>query len=237
MISRMVSHSLLHDDRQAGLLGLTSTLGGFLSRAASTLREQGPRAFAEKVAATLGLHRLLFLESDLTLASTPPQAKLPLEFRTLDATNVDLLMQSQPGFTKSFAERELAQGHVCVAALHEGQVVASVWVARDFLSSGWGKVRRRLATDEAYVYAVHTIPRLRGQGVNFALSCRLATWLCAAGVKRAYRLVLPWNQTARAAHRKAGFRERGQFVSLSFGRWGRSVFLALPSPSAPPRRA
>ena len=202
-----------------------TTYRKLLSEAVSTLRKQGPRIFVAKTAAALGVRRLLLLEADLEQAPASPPAKLPLEFRLLLSADVDRYLASEPEKDRAKAERELAAGHSCFLALLDGQVTASTWMARDFVSSSWGKVRRPLGRDEAYVFGAHTAKAFRGRGFNHALTGYLIDCLRGQGVRRAYRLVVPWNGPARAAHRKSGFAEQGQYLSLSVGPFGRSLFV------------
>jgi GNAT superfamily N-acetyltransferase len=188
--------------------------GRFAREAVRCLREDGPYVFAQKSAATLGARCLLLLECDLAAWSPPRVPPGPWE----------ALVASRPEISPVDARSARAAGQVCFLALKDGQVVASTWVARDCIRSGWGRIRRPLAAHEAYVFAAHTAAAFRGQGINFALNCHLAEWLRQQGVRRAYRLVLPWNRPALAAHRKGGYDETGYYLSLGLGRFGRSRF-------------
>lgn len=199
------------------------------SHAFSALREQGLRVFAEKAAATVGLRRILLLEADLALSPPPPPARVALDFGMLCAAEVELFLASQPEIDGPTAVRKLLRGCVCALALHQGQVVASAWVARDTVSSGWAHIRRELAADEAYVFASHTAVAFRGRGIGPALHGYLADGLRQQGVRRVYRLVLPWNAAALKSARKAGFSPCGQYLSLGLGRWGTSRLLATSS--------
>ena len=196
------------------------------SNALSTLREQGLRVFAEKAAATVGLRRMLLLEADLALSPPPPRAKVALAFGMLCAADVELFLVSQPEIDGPTAVRKLSQGCVCALALHQGHVAASAWVARDTVSSGWAHIRRNLAADEAYNFACHTAVAFRGKGIGPALHGYLANSLRQQGVRRVYRLVLPWNAPSLRSSSKAGFSPCGQYLSLGFGRLETSRFLA-----------
>jgi L-amino acid N-acyltransferase YncA len=195
-----------------------------LATALSTLRTQGPLVFAEKAATAAGWRRLLLLAADLAETPMARPAKVPVDIRFLAPPELELFLASEPEMEGSYAEKKLAGGYLCLVAMHAGKVAGSTWVSRDAIASDWGRVRRALAPDEAYVAAAHTAAAYRGQGVNFALNAHLLAWLRAQGVRRAYRLTLPWNEPALAAHRKAGFRVCGQFVSLGYGRFGPSWF-------------
>jgi len=200
--------------------------GAVLSQAVSVLRTQGPLVLVEKTAFAAGWRRLLVLALELAEAPLPRPAKLPLDIRLLQPSELDLLLESEPDVDRPYAEAKLAAGQLCLVALHAGRVAGSTWVARDALVSDWARVRRTLAQDEAYVSGAHTATAYRGQGVNLALNAHLAAWLRDQGVRRAYRMTLPWNAPALAAHRKAGYRVCGQFVSLGYGRFGRTLFIA-----------
>jgi hypothetical protein len=200
-----------------------------VSATLSALRSQGPLVFAERVASKAGWHRLLLLVADLERTPAARPARVPIDIRCLQPSELELLLASQPELDRAFAEDRFAAGHRCVAALHEGKLAGSTWVARDALVSGWGRVRRALAQDEAYLFAAHTVTAYRGQGVNFALNAHISAWLRDQKVRRAYRMTVPWNGPALDAHRKAGYRVCGQFVSLGYGRFGRSLFIPRPA--------
>jgi GNAT superfamily N-acetyltransferase len=197
-----------------------------LSVALSTLRTQGPLVFAEKAATAAGWRRMFLLTADPAEAPLARPAKVPVDIRFLHPSELGLVLASQPALERPWAETRLFEGKQCLVALHDGKVAGSCWVARDAIFSDWAWVRQPLAHDEAYVFAAHTAAAYRGQGVNFALNAHLSAWLRDQGVRHSYRLTLPWNVPALAAHRKAGFRVCGQFVALGHGRFGRSLFLA-----------
>lgn len=197
-----------------------------LREAVRTWRAEGALAFAQKSAATLGLRCLLLLERDLTAGPLAGGARVSCAIRTLDATTLAAYLDTQPEVGRAAAEQNLARGNVCYLALVDGAVAASSWVSRDRLYSAWGRIHRPLGPDEAYIFGAHTAPAARGRGLNFALNCHLEDELRRAGVRRAFRCVLPWNAPARAAHRKAEYIEIGRFFSLGIGPLAGSRFFA-----------
>jgi ribosomal protein S18 acetylase RimI-like enzyme len=210
------------------------SIRGLIARAFSSLRDEGAWAFVQKTASALGLRRLLLIEEDLGTTPATPLVELPINFRILRVSEIESYLASEPEMSRVETERELASGRTCILACVEGQVAASMWVARDYLSSSWCRVRRELAKDEAYVFKVHTAAAFRRRGINKALNHYLADWLRKSGVRRACLMVMPWNLQARAAHSKAGFRECGQFISIGMGRLRTCLFLAR-APVVPPK--
>jgi ribosomal protein S18 acetylase RimI-like enzyme len=197
-----------------------------LREAVRTLRADGPMVFAQKSAAAFGLRCLLLLERDLTNTQMTGPGRVSCAFRTLDASTLTAYLATEPELGRADAEHNLAAGHACHLALVDGTAVASSWVSRDFIYSAWGRVRQPLAPDQAYIFGAHTAPAFRGRGINFALNCHLESELRKAGIRRAFRCVVPWNVPARAAHGKAGYVETGRFVSLGIGPLAGSRFFA-----------
>jgi hypothetical protein len=200
-----------------------------LREAVRTWRAEGPLAFAQKSAATLGLRCLLLLERDLTAGPLTGTSRVSCAIRTLDATTLAAYLDTRPEVGRADAEQNLARGNVCYLALLDGAVAASSWVSRDRIYSAWGRIRRPLGPDEAYTFGAHTALASRGRGLNFALNCHLEDELRRAGARRAFRCVVPWNAPGRAAHRKAEYVEIGRFVSLGIGPLGGSRFFATGS--------
>jgi len=194
----------------------------FLAAAAATFRQEGAEVFAQKTAASLGLRRIYLLAADTAAMPTTSEAQIPLDLRWLRPTELELLFASQPEIRRSRAERDLAAGRLCLVALHEGKIVGSSFIARDAITSVWARVNRPLAKDEAYVYAAHTVPALRSRGINSALNARLAVLLRETGVRRTFRLVLPWNHAALTSSHKSGFMLYGEFLSVGLGGWSRT---------------
>jgi len=130
------------------------------------------RVVARTVRPLVWVERVGFYDSDLSTlgADAPPVPGLPVEVRP--ATRAELLgrhrdaLEFEFGVAPADIEQRLARSHVAMIALHQGQLVAMVWLA--FNAQQVSEVGRvmRLRAGEFLTYNEATLPEWRGRGIS-----------------------------------------------------------------------
>ena len=185
------------------------------SRAWYVWRNEGPRSFWFKLCDALGYHRLLVLERSLADPIPEFEPRLQVSLEVLAADAIDDCLAARPGTSRALLLERWHAGDACFAARHEGAVVATCWAATRHARVAYVGWDVDLPEGDAYLYDAYTVPAHRGAGVARALCLHQLRHLRAAGLSRATRMTLPWNQPALRLHTGCGFRVvavRGRFA-------------------------
>ena len=165
---------------------------------------------------------VVFVAMDLTrpVLEVPPGP--PVEMRVLRPDDVDAYARSRSRSVESVpALRRLEEGHVCVAAWLDGEIVSTAWYAFDSVRvDEIGRVLR-LAPDEAYVYDSHTTESLRGLGIASLRGRWAIAHFRELGFRRTVGWVSPENLPAFGPARKLGYDTLGRAGYFRLGPWRR----------------
>jgi GNAT superfamily N-acetyltransferase len=189
------------------------------SRARNVWRNEGPRSFWFKLCAALGYSRLLVLERSLADPIAEFEPRLPVSLQELADGDLDDYQAAHPNTPRaSILERRRA-GDACVVARHDGVIVATCWAATRRMCVGDVGGDVTLPAGDVYLYDAFTVPAHRGAGVAKALCLYQLRRLRAAGLRRATRMTLPWNEPALRLHTSCGFRVVAVRGRLALGPW------------------
>jgi len=165
---------------------------------------------------------VVFVAMDLTgpVLEIPPGPAVEMRLLTPDDIEAYARSRARPVGPVPL-NRRLDEGHVCVAAWLDGEIVSTAWYA--FGSVRVDEIDRplRLAPDEAYVYDSYTTESLRGLGIA-ALRGRWAIeHFRSLGFTRTVGWVSPKNLPAFGPARKLGADTLGRAGYFRLGRWRR----------------
>jgi hypothetical protein len=189
------------------------------------LRREGIGRVAARasVVAQGAVHRyVVFVAMDLTgpVREIPPGPAV--EMRLLESADVEAYARSRGRPVDSVpVVRRLEEGHVCVAAWLDGEIVSTAWYAFDSVRVDEIDRVLRLAPDEAYVYDSYTTEGLRG----LSIAALRGRWAIAhfggLGFRRTVGWVSPKNLPAFGPARKLGADTLGRAGYFRLGPWRR----------------
>lgn len=190
-----------------------------LQRAVEVLRTEGPMSLGARILGEVGYRRVVLIERDLSAPPARVEARIPLTIGPLRESEVEEYVAFRPGTDPAEVYRRLRDGHMCLVARHEGNIVHTCWVATGRARIEYLRRELSLPPDTAYVYEAFTAPEFRGQGISAARSLYLQEMLRRAGYRRAIAVIVPENRAAFRPPEKAGYRRAGVLRTLWFGPW------------------
>ncbi len=210
-----------YDTRDGRFRGIERAAARWSRKAGEVLRREGAgRLLARARVVALGAvyRHVVFVGMELAspvrvLARGPGVAMRLLEPGEVDAyarfrgTTIDAVP----------VLRRLADGHVCVAAWLDGEIVCAAWYA---FGTVWvDEVERPLllATDEAYVYDSYTTESLRGLGIAALRGEWAIEHFRGLGFRRTVGWVSPQNLPAFGPGRKLGATTLGRAGYVRLG--------------------
>lgn len=197
--------------------------GNAVKRALGSLRHEGARTFALKLASELGYRRLLRLERSLHDPIPDVAPDLAVTFGLLGADQVDEYLAVRPTADRAEIESHLRAGRQCFVVRHEGRIVSSCWSTT---TSCWASyVGREIVLEKGDVYFTDawTHPALRGHGLAHALCLHQLRHFRDLGFRRAIRGTIPENYSALRTHMKSGFRPTVMLTRMRIGPWQRNL--------------
>lgn len=197
--------------------------GNALQRALASLRHEGARTFARKLASALGWRRMLRLERSLCDPIPEFTPDLPIEFGMLDAERIDAYVAARPGADRATIERLLRGGRQCFVIRHQGRIVSSCWSTTTSTWSAFVRTEIELTEGDVYFTDAWTHPHLRGHGLAHALCLHQLRRYRDLGFRRAIRCTIPENPSALRTHMKSGFRPTVMISRLRLGPWQRNL--------------
>lgn len=195
--------------------------GNAFERALASLRHEGMRTFAWKLAAELGYRRIVRLERLLDEPIPNATPALPVTLGLLGADEVgDYLAARREANAHEIAGR-LASGRQCFVLRHQGRIASVCWATTGSCRSAYLERDVILADGDVYFTDAWTDPALRGHALAHALCLDQLRHFRDLGYRRAIRGTVPENPSALRAHAKSGFRPTAMLASLRIGRWRR----------------
>lgn len=119
------------------------------------------------------------------------------------------------------AARRLEEGHLCVAAWLDGEIVSAAWYAS---GSAWmDEIDRglELAPDEVYSYDSYTAESRRGQGIASLRGRWAVEHFREQGFRRTIGWISPQNLPAFGPGRRLGAAQLGRAGFVRLGPWRR----------------
>ena len=196
-------------------------VGNAFERALASLRHEGVRTFAWKVASVLGYRRLVRLERMLDEPIPEATPTLPVKAELLGADQIGDYVAARPEANRDEIANRLASGRRCFVLRHQGRIASVCWATTMSCPSPYLRRDVILAVGDVYFTDAWTDPALRGRALAHALCLEQLRHFRDLGFRRALRGTVPENPSALRAHAKSGFRPTALLVSLRIGRWQR----------------
>jgi GNAT superfamily N-acetyltransferase len=196
-------------------------VGNAFERALASLRYEGARTFAWKLASALGYRRVVRLERMLDEPIPDATPTLPVRFEFLGADQVGDYVAARPEANRDEIASRLASGCPCFVLRHEDRIVSVCWATTASCRSAYLGRDVILAVGDVYCTDAWTEPALRGRALAHALSLEQLRHFRDRGFRRAIRGTVPENPSALRVHAKSGYRPTALHVSLRIGRWQR----------------
>lgn len=193
--------------------------GSALRRAWGSLRHEGPRIFALKLASELGYRRVVLLARPLDQPIADVAPTLPVDAALLAESDIDEYAALRPDEDRSRVRAHLAAGWKCFTLRHEGRIVSACWAALPPYRSSYLGCEMPVAADEVYLTDAWTDPRHRGHSLAHVLCLHQLAHFRDRGFRRAVRGTLPENRSALRAHAKSGFRPVAMLTRVKLGPW------------------
>lgn len=154
-----------------------------------------------------------------------PQARVPLDFRTVDERTIGDLHGIVPPAIYEASGAFLDRGDVGFAALSDDRFAGWVWLSRRTHRDPWSGLTIRLAPDESYGYALWVPHDFRPLGVPRALMIRmLADVYADPELSRVYAWVDKRNRESQMLLRLLGFKDVQEVTRVRvLGRYGRRL--------------
>ncbi|MEO8485878.1 MAG: GNAT family N-acetyltransferase [Betaproteobacteria bacterium] len=197
--------------------------GSPLRRAVESLRHEGFRTFAWKLASELGVRRILRLVRPIDEPIHDAIGSLPIAFDLLAADGIDEYLAARPDAGRTAIEAALKDGQQCFLVRHEGRIVSSCWSSTTSCRSSYLGREIVLLEGDVYFNDAWTAPSMRGHGLAHALCLHQLRHFRGLGFRRAVRGTIPENYSALRAHRKCGFRPVAMLACVRIGAWQREM--------------
>ncbi|HYN83533.1 MAG TPA: hypothetical protein VES88_18800 [Gemmatimonadaceae bacterium] len=141
-------------------------------------------------------------------------AQLEVEFRLLQADEIDAYLSFRPNVGRARIERRLEQGHRCFASWHGEKIIDAGWTATQSVVVPY--LGRVLCLDQGdvYSYDAYTLPEYRGYGLYMARNSFTARTNQREGFKRSIALVAPENYAAWVILTRSGLETIGKYSYL-----------------------
>ncbi|MDP9176607.1 MAG: hypothetical protein M3O61_02905 [Gemmatimonadota bacterium] len=183
-------------------------------------RRLDPAGYASLVGAkllTTLYRRMLCLVYPLQGRRIPVyNAHLEVEFRLLQAEEVDAYLRFRPNLRRQRIEQRLERGHRCFASWHGEKIIDAGWTATQAVAVPYlGRVLS-LEPGDIYSYDAYTLPEYRGYGLYMARNSYTARTNQKEGFKRSVALVAPENYTAWVILTRSGLETIGEYSFLRF---------------------
>ena len=172
------------------------TAGAILSRARHVLQKQGPRALLFKAVGEFCYRRVNVYRDDFRVPLDLQAAKIPLEVRLLEETEIDRYGEVAPESRAVETAERLAAGHLCHAAWHNGRIAGYVWSAPGRSPIDYLGVDIEVPQGAVYGYEILVAEDVRRLGVSVGLIRERRAALLAAGFDTEYAVVMPENAPA-----------------------------------------
>ena len=167
----------------------------------------------------VGIQTELFLvvrEGQRATAILQSDGELACGFLTSE--DVPALVALEPGTDPEKCRAWFAEGKMCFGARQDNKLVAKMWC--DLESFNYPPCFRRLARDEAYLFAAYADPHARGRNIAPIMRERCYVALRAMGRQRFYSYTDFFNVPARRFKAKLGAVDESlKMHVLLFGRW------------------
>ena len=161
--------------------------------------------------------RKIFVRENLHLFEKPLpvhrriEAKVEVKVKLASSSDVLRLTERFGGRGKMEA---LKRGHLCFIAEIEGEIVHYKWVTFDEVYVSELKRKMHLNCNSAYIYAVYTVPRFRGLGIDPKVTISVFDYLYGKGVEKVHILVSSSNFPSLRVVQKVGYRKMGEIGFL-----------------------
>ena len=139
------------------------------------------------------------------------EAKVKLKVKLASKSDVSKLTERFGGRGKMEA---LERGHLCFIAEIGGEIVHYKWVTFDEVYVSELKRKMHLDSNSAYIYAVYTVPRFRGLGIDPKVTTEVFDYLYEKGVEKVNILVRSSNFPSLRVVKKVGYRKMGEISFL-----------------------
>ena len=160
--------------------------------------------------------------------SAPPET---IRFVLLSASDIADLVRLDPGTDEPKVARWFEEGKLCYGIRDDGRLIARMWV--DLEEFNYPPARRRLAPNEAYLFAAYIDPGYRGQNLAPLLRAHCYESLEQRGRSRLCSYTDYFNTPARRFKLKLGARDEALKMRVElFGRWATTVTLRSYRPAA-----
>lgn len=170
------------------------------------------------------VYRRLHVYTALSEIPTPSvQPGLSLAFTPLKPDHLDAFLKFRTGLSRSssaprpdpwlaaenWVRTQWAAGHECHLALHQDQIVSSLWIARSTVEISHLACSLSMEDDTAFVFDAFTSPAFRGRNIAPALSVQVLQLAFSRRTRRILTAILPENRPGLRAQLKAGFVRAG----------------------------
>jgi GNAT superfamily N-acetyltransferase len=149
---------------------------------------------------------------------------LPVEIRILEPREAGAWRRHRAELEASRIDerlQRLGNGHSCVAAWLDGEIVASVWLALDEARIPEIDRNLRLGRGEVFAYDSYTSEGARGHGIATMRAVWTARYLRDAGYDVVLGHVTPENRPGHGPPARAGYQELGTAGYVRLGPWRR----------------
>ena len=148
------------------------------------------------------------------LANLPPARQLDqYQIAAASSEDIDFICNALTRDEPPFVIRQLwSEGHHCVVARKDGQVVGYNWMA-------WSRVqeeeyRVELRPEHVFCLNAYTVPEHRGRGIHYCLLRSMLETAAQNGKTKAYTLVSLFNKDSWKSHIRMGWRR--EFTNCYF---------------------
>lgn len=159
------------------------------------------------------------------MGSRPPQRPADrLRFGPVTAADIDGLLRMEPRPARPELERRFAEGMLCYGVRDGATLVAKTCC--DLAEFNYPPARRKLESDEAYLFAAYIDPDYRGHNLAPYMRAECYEALRAMGRTRLWSYTDYYNTPARRFKAKLGAVEEALCLHVElFGRWSRTLTL------------
>ena len=158
---------------------------------------------------------------------TPVEVAQPpdsFRFAFLSAADIDDLIRLEPNIDRQKLTTWFNDGKLCYGVWDKSRLIANMWCDLDAFH--YPPNFRKLAADEAYLYAAFADSDYRGQSLAPLMRAKGYASLREMGRSKFYSYTDYFNTAARHFKRKLGARDEALRMHLElFGKWSKTITL------------
>lgn len=145
------------------------------------------------------------------------KADIDAVIRTLEASQLGDYLEFKPWVVRAEIEQRLAEGHLCMAAWYQGQIVHAAWAGENRVHIPYIHSDILLEPQAFYIYDSYTRPEYRRSRLVMARSSTMHAHFAQRGFTRGYGAIALMNKVGLSIVAPGGYHPIGMYFCARLG--------------------